>query len=314
MVITVTLNPILEHRFSYENDINVPVLRGGRYSRAAGGKGINVSRQLNEFKIKNTALLFTGGESGRLLKSCLTDEGINFTSVQTAEETRCASVIEYRDRNYVQSFFSENRPLSGNEINEMIRRLEKLITMADIVIFSGSVPDPAAAGIIKKGIELCHKHDKISFLDTYGEHLDECIRCAPVILHNNFEEAGLKGASEDQIVKYLQSVSESGVKIILLTDGENEVYASNFGFMYKIKPPEVDTVDATGSGDAFCAGIIRGIQNSDIFNDTLKSAVSIAAANAASWQVCKVEAGSADLYMNQLKISTIGDKMNLLNV
>lgn len=314
MVITVTLNPILEHRFTYSVHNDSPLLRGGIYRRAAGGKGINVSRQLKELGIKNTALIFTGGESGRLLKSCLTDEGISFTSVQTAEETRSASVIEFRDTGKVRSFFSENRPVSGSETAEFIKRLEKLITMADVVIFSGSAPDNASADIIKKGIELCAASDKISFLDTYGTHLEECIKLAPTIVHNNFEEAGLIDAGEQQIIEYLNKMNDSGVKISLLTNGEKEVYASNFGFMYKVTPPAVNTADATGSGDAFCAGFISGVQNSFVFADSLKYAVSIAASNAAMWDVCKVKAADAGRFTGQIEVSTIGDKMNLLNV
>lgn len=314
MVITVTLNPILEHRYTYSAHDNAPLLRGGIYKRAAGGKGINVSRQLKELGIKNTALIFTGGESGRLLKSCLTDEGINFTSVQTAGETRSASVIEFRDTCKVQSFFSENVPPAGNEISEFIKRLEKLITMADVVIFSGSAPDTASAGIIKKGIELCAQADKISFIDTYGPHLEDCIKLAPVIVHNNFDEAGLKNAGEPQIIEYLKKMNDSGVKISLLTNGEKEVYASNFGFIYKIQPPAVKTIDATGCGDAFCAGIINGVQNSFVFKDSLKYAVSVAASNAGMWEVCKVSADEAGRYAEQIEVVSIGDKMNLLNV
>lgn len=314
MVVTVTLNPILENRYTYSADNHSPLYRGGIFKRAAGGKGINVSRQLKELGIKNTALIFTGGESGRLLKSCLTAEGINFTSVQTAEETRNASVIEFRDDKKVQSFFSENRPIGSNEISEFTKRLEKLVTMADIVIFSGSVPDSASAEILKRGIKLCKEADKISFLDTYGTHLEDCIKLSPTIIHNNFEEAGLTNAGESQIIEYLQKMNEYGVKISLLTNGGKAVYASNFGFNYKVQPPEVKVKDATGSGDAFCAGFINGVQNSFVFKDTLKFAVSVSAVNAEMWEVCKVEAGDAIRYTDQIEVSTIGEKMNLLNV
>ena len=70
-----------------------------------------------------------------------------------------------------------------------------------------------------------------------------------------------------------------------LTNGSNNFYASNFDYIYKIKPLEIKEIDSTGSGDSFVAGIINGWINSDVFEDSLKFSTAVAGLNAASFDV-----------------------------
>jgi len=67
MILTITINPLLEQRFTFKNIISDCVNRDGKLNIAAGGKGINVSRQLNRLKLQNTALTFSGGTFGKII-------------------------------------------------------------------------------------------------------------------------------------------------------------------------------------------------------------------------------------------------------
>ncbi|MCK5343130.1 MAG: hypothetical protein KAR20_06990, partial [Candidatus Heimdallarchaeota archaeon] len=61
MVLTVTINPLLETRYEIDSLIQQSTMRAVKEYNYAGGKGINVSRQLNKLKIENLALTFSGG-------------------------------------------------------------------------------------------------------------------------------------------------------------------------------------------------------------------------------------------------------------
>jgi len=108
MILTVTLNPLLEHRLAYK------VLHIGKENRSAienykaGGKGINVSRQLNIFSVDNLAFTFLGGSNGKLLKKLLTEEKINFTSISTHSETRSSAIIIDESTKTVTSCFGND--------------------------------------------------------------------------------------------------------------------------------------------------------------------------------------------------------------
>ena len=69
MILTVTLNPLLEKRLFFDNFLCSNSNRSYKEEFRSGGKGINVSRQLNHLNINNQALTFLGGTSGKILRS-----------------------------------------------------------------------------------------------------------------------------------------------------------------------------------------------------------------------------------------------------
>ena len=48
----------------------------------------------------------------------------------------------------------------------------------------------------------------------------------------------------------------AGVKVILITDGPNDIVLKGVGIVQRIAPPSVDAVDATAGGDAFIGGLL----------------------------------------------------------
>ena len=171
MVLTVTLNPLLENRL-YSDSIQ---LGTSNRSRAqvfkAGGKGINVSRQLNYLGIQNIALTFLGGNYGKILRKILTEEKINFSAISTKSETRSATLTIENNLQRLTTFFEPNKKITDDEVNEFKSKLEKMIQNCSTVIFSGSSPCLETDEIFSFGIELANRLDKTSILDSYGNHL-----------------------------------------------------------------------------------------------------------------------------------------------
>ncbi|MCB0748024.1 MAG: 1-phosphofructokinase, partial [Ignavibacteriae bacterium] len=86
MVLTVTINPLLEKNLFF-NDVSANN-RAYKEEITAGGKGINISRQLNLLGIQNHAITFLGGSKGKIIRSVLEKEQISFSPVSTKSETR----------------------------------------------------------------------------------------------------------------------------------------------------------------------------------------------------------------------------------
>ncbi len=317
MILIITLNPLLERRFYYPQIYNGKVNRNGKVIYQAGGKGINVSRQLKYLGIDSYNLFFSGGSDGKIFRECLKHENLQFSSVHIEHQTRQAAVIVSQVDKKINYYFSENPEVSDKEINEMKLRIEKMIVNCEIVVISGSAPSYLAEKIVPFTIELANKMDKISVCDYYGSNLDQTISASPTILHNNVEELknflNLQLKSENEITDLLNSLYQKGIRRAFITDEYNNFFAQNFDYQFKVYPPKVITVDSTGSGDAFVAGIIFGWKNSFTFEDSLKFASACGALNAESFEVCQVPSQKIFSLMDKVKVEPVGKKMKLID-
>ncbi len=318
MIVTVTLNPLLERRYSFKK-INYPGgNREGKVLIHAGGKGINVSRQLNQLGTPGLAFTFLGGNNGKIFRDILKRESINFTAVKTDSETREGVVLIDENSRDVTSLFGDNPEISPEETDEFKEKLDKIIQNCEIVIFSGSSPCKNTGGLIPFGIEAANRYDKISICDTYGNHLQDCINAGPTILHNTIDELryslNIKLDSEDTILSFMDGLYKKGIKQSYLTNAEKIFYSSNFDFHFKVTPPEVKTFDSTGSGDSYMAGIIYSWHKDLTFEEGLKLAVSLGALNASRADTGNVPLKDANELMSMVEVVPIGKKMKTLDV
>jgi tagatose 6-phosphate kinase len=318
MILTVTINPLLERRYIYSKVFFRKGNRNGKVKLTAGGKGINISRQLNKLNIDNLSFTFLGGANGKLLKDLLNKEKINFTSIRTENETRDAALIFNESDKSLTTCFGSNTIITEKEAGEFKLKLEKIIQNSEIVVFSGSSPCPAADSIFRFGIETANKYDKISVCDTYGNHLNDCINAGPTIIHNNISELkkslSISLKNKNKILKFLEYLYKSGIKQSFITNGSYKTFSSNFDFKFEIENPSVDTIDSTGSGDSFTAGIVYGLHNNLPYEETLTFASALGVANSKKFDTCNVLPEEVKHIKPQIKISPVGKKIKKLNV
>lgn len=318
MIVTVTLNPLLERRYSFKEVHYSGNNRDGKVTLAAGGKGINVSRQLNHFNAHNLAFLPVGGANGKEFRNLLKKESIDFTSINIKSETREGIVLIDEGNEKLTSLFGTNPEVTEDEVNLFKEKLEKIIMNCEIVVFSGSSPCKNTDSVFPFGIETANRFDKISLCDTYGNHLSACIKSGPTILHNNIDEINqsLKTNldTEESIISFLNDLYSNGIKQSYITNGGEAFYASNFDFHFRIMPPSVKIVNSTGSGDSFVAGIVYGWYKDLTFEESLKLGTSLGAVNATRIDVCNILPKETDEFLPRVEVETIGKKMKLLDV
>lgn len=317
MILTITLNPLLERRLFYKD------IRAGAVNRAekefftAGGKGINVNRQLNLLGIPNNAFTFVGGHNGKILRSIIAEEKIDATYCSIKAETRQAALTFEESSQKLTTFFGVNPVVTESEANEFKNKLDKAIQNCSIVVLSGSSPSQSTDSIFPHAISLANKYDKISILDTYGKHLKECIEQAPTIIHNNLEELqnSLETdlSNEEAVIGAMKYLYKKGIRMTFLTNGGSSAYASKFDFHYKILLPGIIEKDPCGSGDSFDAGIAYGLENALVFEDFLKMASALGTANAASFETSRITLEQMKYYYDKIEVLPLGKKMKLID-
>ena len=193
-----------------------------------------------------------------------------------------------------------------------------MIRNCEIAVFSGSSPCKETNSIFPFGIEIANKYDKISVCDTYGIHLKDCIDQSPTILHNNISEIknslNISLNDEKEKLSFLDFLYSKGVKQSFITNGKEDIYASNFDYHYRIENTKIEEVDPTGSGDAFVAGLVYGLNKDKTFEESVKLASALGALNASTFEVCNVNIDEAQKLTEKIKIFTVGKKIKSIDV
>lgn len=101
---------------------------------------------------------------------------------------------------------------------------------------------------------------------------------AAEVLFVNLQEAQLLTKKKNSIKILLKDLHNTGVKIVVITDGGNGSYCYNGKEMWHLGTMDLPVVEITGCGDAFASGFVAGLAN----GNKIPEAMRWAGANAAS--------------------------------
>ena len=121
------------------------------------------------------------------------------------------------------------------------------------------------------GIKICFNAS--TYLAKKGKLFLKNILKRTDILVLNKEEARYMSGKES-IPDIFKSLRDSGVKIVVITDGRNEGYCYDGNYVYSFVPHKnIKIVETTGAGDAFAASFLSGIMKKNDINFALQLAV-----------------------------------------
>ncbi len=279
-VLTVTLNPAIDK-----------TICGEKTGISAGGKGINVSRALNIFGIKNIATGIIGGKSGDRIASRLKREKIKNDFFRIKKETRTNLTVIGPGNGKISRRIEKGPPLTLAEFAGFKKKFGSLLKGCRFVVFSGAnangFPDTAYRELIKiaggKGIKAA--------LDTRDTPLAQGLKARPFLVKPNLEEA--------------ERAKGRGAGITLLTLGPGGAIAFGGRKIIFAKPPRLKAVNDVGCGDAFLAGFIAYYLNGKDLEDCVRAATAAGAANALSLKPGDLKKRSFEKLMKEVKVEAV---------
>jgi len=276
MIYTLTLNPALD-RTLFINKIKADDSnRIESEERFAGGKGIDVSRVLNELDIPNIAMGFVGGFAGDELEGRLINEGIGCSFIRIREETR-TNIILNDLMTHKQTVFSAKGPeVEPFELMNLVRMIERM-DAPEIFVISGSLPEGVNAEIYRKIIDRIRSVGGYVALDTDGEALKKGIPARPHLIKPNIHELSRLTGSElesmEDIIEAAKNIVHGGVETVLVSMGPRGILLVDSERVIHAVPPEVNVVNTIGAGDSSVAGFIAARKNGLSTDECLRYAV-----------------------------------------
>jgi tagatose 6-phosphate kinase len=288
MIITITLNTMLDKTVYVGKIEKGKIQRAERVEAVAGGKGVNVSRQLKVLGCRTIATGFYGGAIGKIIGQLMSDEGLCHDFIAVHSCTR--EGVTYREADgTVTAVFELPHEIEKSEADELVAKCVRLASKSSWVIFSGSSPHRNADSVYREIMDAIADTGVRTVLDTYGEPLRRAIGARPYLFKPNKHEYeatfGVELDTEQSVRRALDDMIGRGVHCVMLTDGHHDAYIGTPEGHWIVRPPDIEAVNPTGSGDAMIAGFIYAQERRLPFEDSCLIAVAAGAANAAKWSV-----------------------------
>jgi tagatose 6-phosphate kinase len=288
MILTVTLNPMLDKTVELQRLRRGSIHRSGRISSVVGGKGVNVARQLTLLGSQTLATGLLGGEIGSMLERLLTGEGIRHDFSRIAGMTREGVTYREEDGSWT-AVFEPSHPVTPGEAEECLGHVSRLLQRATWVVCSGSSPSATTDFLYGAIIREARRRGKMTWLDSYGEVFRRGLDAVPNVVQTNRAEVeeslSLPAGTEEEIRRVFSLLREKGIDRAILTHGANTAYAVDGSRMWAAVPPGLEGVNPTGSGDSLAAGILASLDRGEPFEAAFRFGVAAGAANAAKWSV-----------------------------
>ncbi len=294
MIFTLTLNPALDRFLYVDKLIQDDTVRVNKIKDYPAGKGIDVSRVINELKGHTVAITIVGGNNGNRLLQMLDEEGVVYTNVIVEEETRMNVLIQEKTKQYRMSMKGPNVKKIDQE--KIIKTIDMLIRKGDTVVLTGTPPRGYKDTVYKDLIERLNGKDILTYLDSDKDAFKYGVEASPTgIKPNKFEMERLLNKELSSIDSYKKACVEIekkyNVREILLTLGSEGALCYIDSEFYSISIPEVKVKSAVGAGDSFLAGFILGKESDFSIEEslTLAAAASTATVTTPGTELCKIE-------------------------
>lgn len=289
MIYTVTFNPAIDFVISTDKFQTGAINRSKSDHIYYGGKGINVSKILNELGITSTALGFIAGFTGEQIEKGLKSEGILTDFVHLKEGY---SRINIKIRSDDETDINTQGPeISEYDLHLLYKKLEKL-NDNDILIISGSVPASMNDDIYEKLLSKIKNKSITTVIDATGEKLKKTLKYKPFLIKPNLDE--LKDifstdiTTDQEIQKYAKKLQDMGARNVLVSmSKDGSILLTEDNRVIKQAAAQGDTVNTVGSGDSMVAGFIAGFIHKADYNYALSLANAAGSATAFSYGLAK---------------------------
>jgi 1-phosphofructokinase family hexose kinase len=319
MVITITLNPLVDKTFYVDKLVPGSSHRVNKGNDIVGGKGTNVSRTVHNLGGKTIALTFIGGNIGSELADLIKMEGIPSILIRTRSSTRIQVSLLDKNNNEPTFFIAPNEGVNQEELDTLKFELTNVLSNKSekhILVVSGSAPAGAMDNSIREIIHIANKFNILTIIDSYGKAFELGLTEKPFLVKQNQKEAEIymvkRLSGQVNILDYLKMMLDSGIKFPIITSGEDWIYAAYKTNYWKLIPPKVKVVNPTGSGDAMAGSLALDLLSLNHTRITLnqvemmlKKATAAGAANAMVWLPCDITPQMIDVLIPKVKIYRI---------
>ncbi|MFC6731596.1 1-phosphofructokinase [Haladaptatus sp. DYSN1] len=273
MILTVTLNPAVDHTLTLDQPLtHGAVARTGDAQYDAGGKGINVSKYLTKRDVETYATGLIGGFLGEFIETRLDETGVHADFVEIAGRTRLNTTLHAPDGEFK---INQHGPtVSLDAIDRIVERAHE--HDPDSVVVAGSLPKGLDASAVDR---IARAGPWETVVDVGGDLLTE-LDAEFALCKPNREElsaaTGLPTKTLDECIAAGKALQRRGYDRVAASLGGDGALLVTPETVFHATALDVRVVDTVGAGDAFLAGLLSAYARGTGDEGALKEGVAVA--------------------------------------
>lgn len=259
MILTLTPNPSLDLTYELDELVRGEVQRAGSVSVEAGGKGINVSRNLVANGADSRAVAPVGGPSGEQFLSLI--EGIEIELIQVPVAGQVRMNVSLSEHDGVGTKINAAGPeLSEGELDLLLEKTHDAAWGAKWVAVCGSLTPGAPKNLYARVISVAREAGCRSAVDSSGPPLVAALEAGPDLIKPNLEElaelVGRELTTFGDVLEAGKEIRGRGVGTVLVSLGaDGAILLDEDGALHAGTPPFTPR-STVGAGDSLLAGFL----------------------------------------------------------
>lgn len=244
---------------------------GGKFRMSPGGKGVNQAIATARMSCETEIISKIGKDRfGEILKEKIKEEKIGYKCLFEDENvsTSTATIIVDREGN--------NQIVVASEADESltieeIEKCKETIRNSKAILAQLELPKKT----VKKTFKIASESGVMTFLNfaPAKDVSGELLKTTDFLILNEIELEDLVGKKNrefNSIAETANSILQRGPGALVVTRGEEGCTLVTEDYIENIDSLDVDVIDTTGAGDAFCAGFVRGVVSGKTLEESIQ--------------------------------------------
>jgi 1-phosphofructokinase len=282
-VLTVTLNPAIDLLLAIEAWPREDMARATEARRAAGGKGVNVSRMLAELGVASEAFCLVGDTPDTdVFLSLLAGLPIIVSTHAVAGALRTNVTVTCAADKRRLKVNQSGPAVNARTWREVESAIEALLPGRQWLALSGALPAGAPPKAYARLVKLGHKHGARVALDCAGAALLDALKEKPDLVKPNREELeetlGTPCRSRKAVVAGVRELQRRGASRVIVSGGGADCLGFDGAQTWLARPPKIKVDNPMGGGDSLLAGFLAG----DVAGEPFERALNLGLASGAA--------------------------------
>jgi 1-phosphofructokinase family hexose kinase len=287
VIVCLAANPSIDKLFEIERLVKGDIHRPLGFVQAAGGKGLNVARAANALGADVVAIALLRGHAGKWLEEQLAAEGVRGAFVWAHGENRSSLSVADRETGSLTEFYEHGAVVPAAAWTELMQLVSEVWQPGGWLTISGSLPRGAPDDGYRDLVAEARRTGVCVAVDAEGQRLRLALEAQPDVVKVNQAEArellGVPTARREEALSAANKLRDlaggDGHAGVVTRGAEGVVVSAPDGTLYE-GVLYVRGRYPVGSGDAFLAGLVTGLDGGDAWDEALCRALGAATANA----------------------------------